>query len=572
MHISSDDLKNFLVSSKLVSEEVFTRSLEEAQRAGRDVIDVLIGNGAVTEAFLVDQFATYFNVPKVDLRKHPIPPEVLNLVPESYAKSHKAVIFNLAQDSESKAYAEVAMLDPGDLETISYLEAKLNRPVRVFITASDGLREAFRQYRFGISSEFSEEIETKLRELQASGKEEDLAQLAVAVPVVSIIDRIVEHAVSLEASDIHFEPFEEIFLIRYRIDGILREVLALPVTVAPIFVARIKVITDLKVDEHLTPQDGRFTIEQERERVDIRVSIVPVFWGEKVVMRLLRSASRPTSLTSLGLREKEMKVLEDEAKRSHGMLLVTGPTGSGKSTTLYAMLQILNQPGVNISTIEDPVEYTITRINQTQVNVQAGMTFASGLRAFLRQDPNILMVGEIRDAETADLAIHSALTGHLVLTTLHTNDAPTAIPRFLDLGAPPFLLASTLNVVIAQRLVRKLCDRCVSSRAPTDSEKRAFTDQVRLLNLPNRLSIPKFFYHGAGCASCGGSGYRGRIGIFETFRVSEAIRELILQNAPANKIRDAAFTEGMTAMFEDGVEKVERGITTMEEVLRVVRE
>lgn len=572
MHISQQDLQGLLVGSKLVSEEVFTTTIEEARRTQRDPIDVFVGNGVVSEAFLVDRLAEYFGVQKTDLRKEPIPPEVLNLVPESYAKSHNVVSFNIGRDGEGNEYAEVAMLDPGDLETISYLEAKLNRPIRTYITQTDSMREAFRQYRFGISSEFSSEIEEKLRELQARGKEEDLAELAMAVPVVSIIDRIVDHAISLDSSDIHFEPFEEIFLIRYRIDGILREVLALPVSVAPIFVARMKVLTNLKVDEHMGPQDGRFTFDAERERIDVRVSIVPVFWGEKVVMRLLRSASRPTSLASLGLNEKGMKMLEEESKRSHGMLLVTGPTGSGKSTTLYSVLQILNRPQVNISTIEDPVEYTITRVNQTQVNVQAGMTFASGLRAFLRQDPNILMVGEIRDAETADLSIHASLTGHLVLSTLHTNDAPTAIPRFLDLGAAPFLLASTLNVVIAQRLVRKLCDRCVSSRTPTDAEKRAFVLQAELLNVKNRIAMPKFFYHGAGCASCGGSGYRGRIGIFEVFRITEKVRELILQNAPTNKFRELAFAEGMTTMFEDGVEKVERGITTMEEILRVVRE
>lgn len=573
MHILTEDLRKLLLDSRLITAEQFDKAVEEAKRSGREIVDVLVGNELINEDYLVDYLAKYFNVPKVDLRKRPIPPEILNLLPESYAKEHNVVVFNITQTRNGEEVVEVAMRDPGDLETISYIEAKLSKPVRVSITTSAALHDAFRQYRFGISAEFSEEIQAKLRELQLSGKEEDLAQLATAVPVVSMIERILEQAVSLDASDIHFEPFEEIFLVRFRVDGVLREILALPATVAPIFVARVKVLTNLRVDEHLKPQDGRFAFSTERERIDIRVSIVPVFWGEKVVMRLLRSSTRPVSLQALGIGERDLKSLEDEMKRSHGMFLVTGPTGSGKTTTLYAILHILNQPGVNISTIEDPVEYTITRINQTQVNEQAGMTFASGLRAFLRQDPNILMVGEIRDNETAELAIHAALTGHLVFSTLHTNDAPTAIPRFLDLGAPPFLLASTLNVVIAQRLVRRVCERCVSSREPMDSERHAFTEQVRLLNLPQgRVKIPKYLFHGAGCASCGGTGYRGRIGIFETFRVTEAIRELILENAPTQKIRDTAFAEGMTTMFEDGVEKAERGITTLEEVLRVVRE
>lgn len=573
MHIARDDFKKLLLDSRLVTEEAFAKVAADADGSGRDIVDVLVSGGAISENYLVDLFAGYFNVSKAQLEEKPIPPEILNLLPESYAKTSGAVVFNVTRDKKGKEVAEVAMRDPGDIEKIAYIEGKLNRPVRVFIAGSGGLRAAWRQYRFGISSEFSDEIEEKLREIEAHGTPEDLAQIAVAIPVVSIIERILDHAASLDASDIHFEPFEETFIIRYRIDGILRETLALPVRVAPIFIARIKVLTNLKVDEHLTPQDGRFTHQVERERIDVRVSVVPVFWGEKVVMRLLRTAARPTTLSALGLRERELKILEEESKRSHGMILVTGPTGSGKTTTLYTVLQLLNHPEVNISTIEDPVEYTITRINQTQVNVQAGMTFASGLRSFLRQDPNILMVGEIRDAETAELAIHAALTGHLVLSTLHTNDAPTSIPRLIDLGAAPFLLASTLNVVIAQRLVRQTCERCVSSRAPTDAEKKALDAQVKALGLPaGRVAMPKFIYHGKGCASCGGTGYRGRTGIYEIFRVDEAIRELILANATTAKIRDAAFAEGMTTMFEDGVEKVERGLTTLEEVLRVVRE
>ncbi|OHA50093.1 MAG: hypothetical protein A2682_03320 [Candidatus Terrybacteria bacterium RIFCSPHIGHO2_01_FULL_58_15] len=572
MHIATEDLKQLILGSRLVGLEALTRAVNEAVKAKRDVSEALVETGIISEAFLVDLLAQYFNVPKADLHSKPIPPEALQLLPESYAKAHNVVAFGLGSDEAGQQYVQIAMRDPGDLETRSYVENKLSIPARVAIASLSELDEAFRQYRFGIASEFSQEIETKLKEFSAAGQEQDLAQLATALPVVSIIERILEHAVSLRASDIHFEPFEEFFLIRYRVDGVLRDVLILPGSVAPIFVARVKVLANLRVDEHLAPQDGRFTFQMERERIDVRVSIVPVFWGEKTVMRLLRSSVRLTSLQALGFGDSGQQALAEEMQRSHGMMLVTGPTGSGKTTTLYAVLQLLNRPGVNISTIEDPAEYTIPRVNQTQVNVQAGMTFATGLRAFLRQDPDILMVGEIRDTETTELAIHAALTGHLVLSTLHTNDAPTAIPRLIDLGGAPFLLASTLNVIIAQRLVRKVCEHCVTSRAPTAAEDQALREQLRLLDIPRKLVMPKFLYRGSGCASCGGTGYQGRTVIFEILPVSEAIRALILENASVAKIRATAFQEGMITMFEDGVEKAERGVTTLEEVLRVVRE
>jgi len=572
VHIQEEDLKKLVLDSKIIDEEVFKKAVKDAQREGREVVEQLIDSGLISDEYLTDLLATYFNTPKIDLQTVQIPAEILTLLPESYAKSHSSIIYNLSRDEEGREFAEVAMEDPGDLEVISYVEAKLNRPVRVAIASAVGIRMALRGYRFGISSELTEDIKRKLEELDQLGKGDDLAELATAIPVVWMIERIVEQATSLDASDIHFEPFDEIFLIRFRIDGILREALVLPPSVAAIFAARIKVLTNLKIDEHLAPQDGRFGYEVEDEHVDVRVSVVPVFWGEKVVMRLLRSSTRPTTLQALGLRDKEGDKIKEQIKKSHGMILVTGPTGSGKSTSLYAMLALLNRPEVNISTIEDPVEYTITRVNQTQVNVQAGMTFATGLRAFLRQDPNIIMVGEIRDEETQELAIHAALTGHLVLSTLHTNDAPTAIPRILDLGAQPFLLASTLNVVVAQRLVRHICDRCIESRPPTDAEKESFTQQLKTLRLEGRTELPKFIFKGAGCEACGGTGYRGRVGIFEILTVTPKIRELILQSETAQKIRNTGFEEGFATMFEDGIEKVERGITSLEEVFRVVRE
>lgn len=572
LHIPKEDLKRLVLESKIVDEAAFQKALDESARENVDLTDKLIQTGLMTEDYLTELLTNYYNVPKVDLQGIQIPAEILTLLPETYAKTNQVVIYGMEHDDDGHEFADVALVDPGDLEVVSYIEAKLQRPVRVAITSPSNIRMALRGYRFGISTELTEDIKRKLNELKQIGQADNLAELASAVPVVWMIERIVEQAVSLDASDIHFEPFEEIFLIRFRIDGILREALVLPSNVAAIFVARVKVLTNLKIDQHMAPQDGRFGYEIEDEHVDVRVSIVPVFWGEKVVMRLLRSSTRPTTLQALGLTEEDQLKLENEIDKSHGMILVTGPTGSGKSTSLYAMLSMLNKPEVNISTIEDPVEYTITRVNQTQVNVQAKMTFAIGLRSFLRQDPDIIMVGEIRDGETQELAIHGALTGHLMLSTLHTNDAPTAIPRFLDLGAQPFLLASTVNVIMAQRLVRKICDRCISSRPPTETEKGAFKTQLKAVKLEGRVEMPKYLFKGAGCEACGGTGYRGRIGIFEIMPISEEIRDLILQRSAVNAIKAQAFKDGFSTMFEDGMQKVETGLTTLEEIFRVVRE
>lgn len=572
LHVPAEDLKRLLLESKIVSEDAFSKAAEEAAKENVDISEKLVTAGLLTEEYLTELLASYFNVPRVDLQGAQIPAEVLTLLPENYAKQHGVIVYGLNRDDEGHEFADIAMTDPGDLDTINYIETKLQRPVRVAITSPGSIRLALRGYRFGISTELTEDIKRKLDELKEMGQADNLAELASAVPVVWMIERIVEQAASLDASDIHFEPFEEIFLVRFRIDGILREALVLPPNVAQIFIARIKVLTNLKIDEHLAPQDGRFGYEVQDEHIDVRVSIVPVFWGEKVVMRLLRSSTRPTTLQALGLQEEDRTKLEDEIDKSHGMILVTGPTGSGKSTSLYAMLSLLNKPEVNISTIEDPVEYTMTRVNQTQVNVQAKMTFARGLRAFLRQDPDIIMVGEIRDNETQELAIHGALTGHLMLSTLHTNDAPTAIPRFLDLGAQPFLLASTINIIIAQRLVRKICDRCIASRPPTDAEAKAFETQLKVVRLEGRVDLPKYLYSGSGCEACGGTGYTGRVGIFEILVVTDALRELILEQASVGDIKKQAFDEGFRTMFEDGMKKVESGVTTLEEVFRVVRE
>jgi type II secretory ATPase GspE/PulE/Tfp pilus assembly ATPase PilB-like protein len=350
----------------------------------------------------------------------------------------------------------------------------------------------------------------------------------------------------------------------------------LPKDISPILIARVKILAGMQIDEHRIPQDGRFHFNlEEGNKVDIRVNIMPVLNGEKVEMRLLKGSSKPLSLVDLGVNENLEDIILGEIKKPHGMILVTGPTGHGKTTTLYSVLHILNTPKVNITTIEDPIEYEVGSINQTQVNTKAGVTFANGLRALLRQNPDIIMIGEIRDNETADIAVHSALTGHLVLSSLHTNDAPSAIPRLIDMGTMPFLLSSTLNLVIAQRLVRKVCSSCVKSEKLSALQKETITKQLAMFGVPAKKRaqlIPKESYHGQGCKVCEGSGFSGQIGIFEIMAVDDKIRAMITAATPAGEIRKAAMASGMISMFEDGLEKVRRGLTTVDEILRVTSE
>jgi len=390
------------------------------------------------------------------------------------------------------------------------------------------------------------------------------------VPIVNIVNTIIEHAATLGTSDIHFEPFENKLTVRYRIDGILQEIVNLPPVIAPILIARIKVLANLQIDVHSAPQDGRFRFPIEDQFVDVRVSIIPTFHGEKGEMRLLKGSLRPLTLYELGFSAADLPSIETAIKKPRGMILVTGPTGHGKTTTLYAILGILNTPKVNITSVEDPIEYDIPGVNQTQVNVKAGLTFASGLRSLVRQNPDIIMVGEIRDTETADIAVNAALTGHRLLSTLHTNDAPTSVPRLIDLGVPPFLIASTLNVVIAQRLVRRICTACVRSIKPNKELLNVLQSYLKSMGV--KAKLPETIYQGEGCSVCGFSGYRGQIGLFEMMFISDALRNMITAKEQVGAIKAKAREEGMRLMFEDGLSKIESGLTTLEEVLRVAVE
>jgi len=570
MHIAESKLKNLLVESEAVSPEKFESAKEEARRNDQEITDVLIGRGDIPEYYLVELLGKYFDVPAVNLMTLQIPKEIVEFIPEAYAKSEHVIAFDY---NKKKGLIKVAMIDPADYNAINFLASKLSAKIEPYITTMESLRYGLRHYKERIGADFNEIIQENVQKAISVSGEADLAKLAEAVPIIAILDSILEHAAQLNASDIHFEPLPRELLVRYRIDGVLHEILSLPKPVDPILVARVKVLANLQIDEHRIPQDGRFRFDLETGgNVDIRVNIMPVMNGEKVEMRLLKSAAKPLTMEELGVSKEASGIIKKEITKPHGMILVTGPTGHGKTTTLYAILHILNTPRVNITTIEDPIEYEITRVNQTQVNAKAGITFANGLRSLLRQNPDIIMVGEIRDNETVDISIHAALTGHLVLSSLHTNDAPSALPRLLDMGAPAFLLASTVNLVVAQRLVRRICESCIESSTITPEIERLIRAQLALSNEHHIKAIPKILYKGRGCNVCGGSGFRGQIGIFEVFMVSENIRQLLLRLAPVSEIRSKAIEEGMITMFEDGLKKVERGITTIEEILRVVRE
>jgi len=575
MFIKSEILKGIVVGSGLVSEEIFASAETEASHSGQGISEVLIEREEISEDYLLELLSPFLGVPIVNLKKISIEPEVLNLLPESFVESKGAVFFEF--DKEKKI-AKLAMLNPVDLETVEFLRHRFNAWMEVYITSSSSMSYVAKQYKKKIGFNFNEIIEESIKQSTMLSGETDMSKMAEALPIITILNSILDNAVLVNASDIHFEPLAKKFLVRYRVDGIMQEILSLPKDIEPILTSRVKILANMQIDEHRVPQDGRFHFNPEdRSRIDVRVNIMPVLNGEKVEMRLLKSSNKPLSLTDLGVSDKLEKVIQEEVAKPHGMILSTGPTGHGKTTTLYSILHILNTPKVNITTIEDPIEYEVSNINQTQVNAKAGITFANGLRSLLRQNPDIIMIGEIRDNETADIAVHSALTGHLVLSSLHTNDAPSAIPRLVDMGALPFLLSSTVNLIIAQRLVRKICPSCIESHKLSKFQNDQIIRQLSLFGLKKTAAavkkmIPKEIFKGKGCKVCDGSGFSGQIGIFEILAINDAIREAISKSLSANEIRKIAIKNGMVSMFEDGLDKVGRGVTTIEEIMRVTSE
>ena len=563
LHITQEELKKALISSGFIDEKQFHFASDEAESTDRDVANVLIEHGDISEEYLAEILADYFGLEFISLKKLKIAEEDAKMIPESVAKIKKIILFGKEKDT-----MKLAMEDPGDIEAINYVEKQTGAKVIPYIATSSDIREALGIYKKSIATDFSRIIKENVKK-STGGLDE--VQMAQDMPVITILDTIIEYAIAERASDIHLERLPKDFVVRFRVDGILKDMITLPTNIHPALVARIKILSNLRIDEHRLPQDGRFRFESDNYNTAMRVSIIPAFYGEKAAIRLLDETERFLTLEELGFGKDDLKIIQSAIREPHGMILSTGPTGSGKTTTLYTILHILNRPEVNISTVEDPIEYDVKRVNQIQVNPKIGLNFAEGLRSLLRQDPDILMVGEVRDKETAEMAVHSALTGHLLLSTLHTNDAATAIPRLLDIGVEPFLLASTLNIVIAQRLVRKICTNCVSSVKQSEDDKKRLEQEIRGITKEN-IALPTQLYIGKGCDTCGGSGYKGRIGIFEILKVSPQIQNLITSRASAEKIKMQAIKEKMSTLLEDGFRKVEGGLTTIEEVLRVTRE
>jgi len=583
MRVEPQQLKAFLLDAALITSDQFEKALKKAEKTSQKVEDVLVSDGLITQEELIKLEAYILGIPFINLEKEKISPEVLKFIPEPIARSHNIVAFRKKENN-----LEVAMLDPEDLRTVEFIKKTANLKILPRLTTSESIKNVLNQYQKTLEAEFGEIIKKEagvikpIKEKEALGEEkEELLKVAEELPVIRIVDTLLKHAILQRSSDIHIEPSEKEVIVRYRIDGILHDAMTLPKQVSSGVVARIKVLSNLKLDEHRLPQDGRFEIEIEDCRYSIRVSVLPVFDGEKIVMRLLPESAKTLTLEEVGLRGEALERVQDNLRKPVGMILITGPTGCGKTTTLYAMMEILNVPGVNISTIEDPIEYRMARINQTQVNPKIGLTFASGLRSLVRQDPDIIMVGEIRDNETAGLAINAALTGHLVLSTLHTTDAAGAIPRLIDMKTEPFLLSSTLEIVLAQRLVRKLCKEKIKYTLKESEIKNLgkYCDLERILKILKEEKIVKpkdtfkdiEFYRPKSNKECP-EGYSGRLGIFEVLDVTETIKELIVKRATGDQIQAQAQKEGMRTMIEDGFIKAVQGLTSIEEVLRVIIE
>lgn len=493
--------------------------------------------------------------------------EILNLVPEQVARRYKLIPFKQEGDSLS-----IAMADPLDIQVAQFIEKKTGKKIARYLGLEEDIIKAIGdQYSQNLTTEVVsalKEVSSGLPEEKPELSEFDKAEVIKEAPVTNIVTQLLEYAAKTKASDIHVEPEETQTRVRYRIDGILHEKIILPKKVHEAVISRIKIMSGLKIDERRLPQDGRFSFGGNGNDIDLRVSTLPTIFGEKVVMRLLPKTQKPPTLLELGLRASAMKSLEVQLTRTHGIILVCGPTGSGKTTTLYSILSKLSNSKVNILTIEDPVEYHIGGANQVQINPQIGLTFAAALRSFLRQDPNIILVGEVRDAETAELAIQAALTGHQVFSTLHTNSAAGALPRLLDMGMEPFLLASAVNAIQGQRILRRLCPHCRYAYTPPPEVAQSF--QTVLGSLTPRAAIQ--LYKGKGCNECGGLGFLGRIGIYEVLVVSDKIIRLTLERSSASEIEKQAVAEGMMTMKQDGYLKVLEGVTTLEEVLRVAQD
>jgi type IV pilus assembly protein PilB len=566
--LQEKNIASILLAEKLITPQQYERLKGESANRNVSIDRALLDLKLVSDDKYYEARAKLIGAPYVSIASLPFSPEALSFVPKTVAERFNIIPF--AYDKQRNTLS-VAMSDPLDLEAISFLKQKTNLNIYSFQAIPEDIKNAIQnQYTFGLVGE----VKAALKETEQIGvktfDKESISQVIKEAPIAKIVSTILEYAIKSKASDVHIEPQEGRVRVRYRIDGILYERLSLPLAVKEAVISRIKILSDLKIDEHRMPQDGRFNFKFGEEEVDLRVSTLPTVFGEKIVMRLLKKTGGVPTLTALGLRGTALKNLEASILRPHGIIIVCGPTGSGKTTTLYSVLSNLNTTRVNILTLEDPIEYQIAGVNQVQVNPSAGLTFATGLRAFVRQDPNIILVGEIRDKETTDLAVQASLTGHLVFSTLHTSNAAGALPRLIDMGAETFLLASTMNAIVGQRIARKICNHCRHEYKPPQELIRELASTLGDLLTIQGSDIR--LYKGDGCDYCGHSGYVGRVGIFEVLPVSETIAKLILTKADSAAIEKQARAEGMITMKQDGYLKVLEGVSTIDEILRVAQE
>ncbi len=559
--VSPDVLGEILKNFGLLSEEQLRLAKERSTLEDVTLRDAILWFNFLSDEELGKVVADHFQIPFVSLFQKEIDDTVLRTIPEVVARSQRIIAFG--QDTNG---LHVALADPRNIEIIEFIRRKTGMPVVRYYATDRDVTEALHCYTKGVTQAFDDILRSIESAEKAQTKETDS-------PIIRIVDALIQYAYQNKASDIHEEPRDHDALVRFRIDGVLHDIVKLPLDLHPQIVSRIKVLSSLRTDEHQTPQDGKLQIQVDADQVDIRVSIIPVTNGEKVVLRLLSERSRQFSLGNLGLDESALEKLEAAYRKPYGMVLVTGPTGSGKTTTLYSILKLLNHRDVNIVTIEDPVEYDVEGVNQIQVNEDANLTFATGLRSILRQDPNIILVGEIRDDETASIATNLSLTGHLVLSTLHTNNAATAIPRLIDMKVEPFLIASTVNAVVAQRLVRKIHQVCrVSEEVPITEVKKSVGPEM-IEKVFGKSGVKNIrLYRGKGCETCHGTGYQGRVGLFEVMIFNDDIRSAILRQEHADNIEVLAEENGMQTMFESGLLKVKQGLTTLDEVIRVSNE
>jgi len=558
MKLAGDQLREILIKSGHIKPEEFVSAEKRAKEAGKDIEGFLVEEGVLSDSQLGKIIADSFGWKFIDLREEKIAPEVFQLIPEIVARAQETIVFDRSRDR-----VRVATAHPDNYEVLKLVEKKTGQIAEVYYATPRAIEDALRYYK----SDFFRLINVIIAELRQKLDEER---------VVSLVDMLLEYAYHSRASDIHLEPGKEEVKVRFRVDGVMHEVFSYFKELHDRLVFRIKILSRLRTDEHALPQDGKFQYQKEDILFDIRVSVVPITTGENIVMRLLLGNIQRFRLEELGLLERDFLKVEAAIRKPYGMILSAGPTGSGKTTSLYAVTQLLNRPEVNIMTIEDPVEYEIGEVNQIQVNAKTGLTFVSGLRSIVRQDPDIIYVGEIRDNETADIAVNAALTGHLLLSSIHANDSGTVFPRLVDLGVAPFLVASSVNVVIAQRLVRKICPHCIETTKLDPHEVSLLSEQKELLHIIKDLSGTEriedtIFYKGKGCKSCEDLGFLGRTGIFEVLEVADEIKPLIVEKKSSNVIRDKAIEQGMTSMLYDGIIKVFLGITTLSEVIRVTK-